>query len=1038
VSTTSRNLTRLSSPFLGRARVRARPANRIIEDESTNQADAPRTETSVPRSRDLGRSHNRGSNKYTPSIRFRTQDISTNSVLAPKYRERGRTTTVSTTTSTNIANGSFRRRYRRPKVNNTETNDNPINDSPIVRITQDNPKRNPSFRQRFENNNEDDNDKITNIRVFRRPSVDRKYDRTKYTRKRNDAEVQKIDVDELDEKLVIPTNGIPEINDEIDRGDLLNIIDQEVTTVNSVVESSIRPIAQTDVTTVVPSDRMEQTSDRPEDAIATTTARIETREFNPDSVTIVPTERIIDIANETSIAPVLRRRKVLLRRRPVSPVNTAANADQVKEEERPQTKPRKRKVIRRKRPLQDVTSWSSTVIEDSLEEKETVEEGSKLAPKSTTFEVGNRNDIEESTVKQTGITSVNKDDSESIATTNDHEVTDKVEDFTLAFTEIALSDFGFGANVTLETPILGSATFSDEEASSDSFGAVTTATINANANDEEYRSTNEIDLEATPTSPASTLATAAIDYTESYTFPEETSMPSTDLEETSTMSTLDPDSGTSPMQTIATSFIATEHSTEQYVPVESAGYTGHKSLTRESPVAANTTSRYSIVSLPTAIEENSSEILSRRRSNFLVRRYPATTVGPIADDPGYRKEEEEEDAREETGNADRDYGQDVTEDTTVRNKANGLRNGLSDDTAEFWKHYTTVSSTARIKYPYYAVNRAEDTEDRGAGITSRADITREDVSGSTSISTDRSEIRPRYRIPVIAKRPFDPEKALSPRRYSGISSLNSALEESEDTTETRSARIGQSAFRQPRMRYKLRTRDDIKINKDAAASNRAEPAANTWQYSRTRSYSRRPSLTSTEAAITETLIPARRFDYVADAFHRKQQSLRTTTTMTTSGINDLSDSQNLIDSDYTSTTTAKPLVTRLVTSIVESGTTERQKILIKTKYSSLTSTIRIPADQFSSTTPPSFPVAENKDDNDNDDDDDDDDDDDEDEDDESINEIRQGVERSTLPIEGAFSQRHGNRLTTESQESSTIEIESVFNNLIAGKSSAKQ
>jgi len=841
--------------------------------------------------------------------------------------------------------------------------------------------------------------------------------------------VQKIDVDDLDEKLVsevVPTNGIleTEINDEIKRSDLLNIIDREVTTVNSIIESSVRATAQTDITTV-PSDRMEQTSDRPEDAIATTTARIETHEFNPDLVTIVPTERIIDIANETSTPP--RRRKVLLRRRPVSSTvdSTAVNGDQVKEEERPQAKPRKRKVIRRKRPLQD--SWSSTVAQDSLEKE--AQETSKPPPKSTTFEVGNGNDIEESTVNQIGgFTSVNKDDSESIATTNDHEVTDKVEDFTLAFTETVLSDLEFNANlVTPETPISGSTMFPDEEAT-DSFGAVTTATINEANTNEEYRSTEEVGLEATAT--ASTLSTAAIDYTESYTFPEETSMPSTDLTEdasagaarTSTISTLDGDSATSPMQTIVTSF-----TTEQYVPAEYK----RKNLTRDKSPAANTTSRYPLVSLPTIDrEKNSSEILSRRRNNFLIRRYPVsnsdvTTVGSVGNDSGYREEEKEEDAREETENArSRDLAirQDVTEDTTVRNKM-VLTNGLSDDTAEFWRHYTTVSSTARIKYP---LNRAEETVDRRR---SKTGIARDDVS--ESIPTDRSEIRPRYRIPVIVKRPFDPEEALSPRRYSGISSLDSALEESEETTEAaRSARIGQSALRQPRTRYKLRGRDiEIKINKDAAASNRAEPAANTWQYSRTRSYSRRPSLTpsTTEAAITETLIPARKFDYVADAFHRKQQSLRTTTT-TIPGANDLSDSQNLIDSDYTSTTTAKPLVTRLVTSIMESGTTERQKILIKTKYSSLTSTIRIPADQFSSTSSPLFLVAENenKDDGDND-------------YDEFINDIRQGVvERSTLPIEGAFSQRHGNRLTTESQESSTIEIESVFNNLIAGKRSAKQ
>lgn len=161
------------------------------------------------------------------------------------------------------------------------------------------------------------------------------------------------------------------------------------------------------------------------------------------------------------------------------------------------------------------------------------------------------------------------------------------------------------------------------------------------------------------------------------------------------------------------------------------------------------------------------------------------------------------------------------------------------------------------------------------------------------------------------------------------------------------------------------------------------------------------STSTTEDSVQETLIPTKKFDYFADARKRGSQLYRTT--------------QKLNSQNY-SVSTTKPLVTRLVTSIIESGTTERQKISIKKKYSSLTSTTYIPKP---STGIPHLFLRKQKEKRKN----------------ILSNEIPRGysteqsVDYSTLPIESEFLDK---KFTTESGEesSSTIEIESVFSNLI--------
>lgn len=770
--------------------------------------------------------------------------------------------------------------------------------------------------------------------------------------------------------------------DKIEKNDLINIVDQEATIVDSVVESNtiepiepiepkyvdhVKPVTLIDITTTS-SNKVDYTSDQPDDAIATTTTHIETHEFNPNLVIIVSEH------GSTSEAP--KRRKIILKRRPISPNNTI----EAEEEQKSETF-RRRKVIKRKRPLQDTSSPTSTV---SLEQE--VLENSSPVPESTTS-IGDTKDVEKSTITtdQTEITLMNKDAEELPVATG---YTREMQDSTLAITETTLStDYNLDdfTKIMLETPAEEISTIWNKE-TTDSFSNAAISTVNTYA-DEEYQSTSEMNFEASTIE--STLATATIDNTESTAPLEETLVPELENLSTQIVTTLSTSEPDSTRAQITTRLFTTElDSSSASKPSFEPRY-ARKKFIRKSPVSSGTNATNQYPPVLSSTENNNFEIRSRRRNNLFIRRHPvsSTTANTPRDD--FKYQEEKKSANDRSRDS---IGEEVAEDTTLKNTSVSA-DALSANFAEFWKAYTTASS----------INQISNSSTPNEGIDERGKIAEaEDTSQSTLITTNKSEIRPRYKIPIILKRPFDPEEALSPKRYP----LDSAPEESEETKETKPR---QSSLRQPRTRYKLQNRDNIKTEESTL---NPEPTS-TWQYFRTRSYLKRPSSTSTEATVTETLIPARKFDYAADAFHRKQQSLKTTTPRS----NYPFDSQNLVDPDYTSLTTAKPSVTRLITSVTESGTTERQKILIKTKYSSLTSTTRIPADQFSSTTPSSISVTGL--------------------DDESANEIRQGVERSTLPIEGEFNHHYDGRFTTESQEPSTIEIESVFSNLIASKSLAK-
>lgn len=934
------------------------------------------------------RSRNRGTNRYTPpSPRPSRTDENANAVPG-RYRERGR---ISTTTTT-AASSDFRRRYRRPiRTSSTEsTRTNELDDSPIIRITQGEPRRYQSTRSRYESGGDGDGsaEKITNIRVFRRPAAVNRdlYDRTSYTKKRNNVEIERQSTEQTTQSVPTGTNATAKI-DKIERSDSLNVIGdgdqyddmvtvsprsksrEDAATIDSAVESNTveptytaKPFAEIDdvITTVVPDgDRIDRANNRSEDALAIATTT---------TATIVSTEHTTSAA--FSDGTTSRKRKILLRKRPVSSSSSEG-------ERGSQVTTRRRKVIKRIRLLQDTSPPTSAILEEEAGKS------SSLLPESNTVRG-------EEVVETTLARGTEEEGSTPAGVTEVIPVSTDRNDL----------DDGF-AKATLETPVPESTTIPGAAGGATDFlGSTASTTIDRDFDEGLDRSTSETGTMESTTA-ESTLATATVDsaFTEERIPTPEA--PSTVSENSSAAHARTATPATADSLTTAKkSSFESRYARKKFVrknPVSSSAEKDDNNATDLRPLSAS------------SAENGSLEAPSRRRGSSYVRRpsVSSTSSNEPRDDFEHASREVDNDPRSDVS------GQGVAEDTTAtrNDRANdepvtASASLMRNDSMDFWKRYVPASSSGQRSH---STDRADDVE---GGATRQ--FAGQDTHSSTSAATRRPEIRPRYRVPVVLRRPFDPEEALSPRRFRPV---DSSPEESEDTPETRH---GQAGFRQPRTRYKPLGQGQgsgVRFDETTAAdADVTSPEATTWSYQyRTRPYSRRPTTsTSTEATVTETLIPAKKFDYAADAIHRKQQALRTTTTTPRSG-DSLFDSQNLVDTDYVGSTTTKPLVTRLVTSVTESGTTERQRILIKTKYSSLTSTTRIPADYFTPTTTPLSSDGN----------------------DESVNEIRPGsVERSTLPIESEFSYRRGRFATTESYGSSTIEIESVFSNLIADRSTA--
>ena len=882
------------------------------------------------------RSRNRGTSRYTPPTFRVRSEVSSDAVIS---RERVRTTepTVGTTAS------AAKRRLRRPSsktIKESRNVANELEDSPIVRIVQAQPGWRRSLSPRSRNTikvDETDSDRITNIKVFRKPATANKDQaRARYTRKRNNVEIGESEA--VEEKtsstsaskdvVTVTTSKRPTIVNSsvdgslVDEGSVrMTIPPTEVrettrTTNGSEIEASTQELAMENEVIPVTDNRLD--AGQGITTIATPNDDVKLEDFDPNVVKIVfpaNNTEAVQLGEESTNAVVPRRRKVLLRRRLVM-LHGLEEEEEEEEENKPI--PRRRKVIKRVRPAQ---STASTV--------------DLLRSRSTTPAV---------------------DPTSTIAVeTLDVSTTETIDDFT---------------GVALETSTPDNAGFSDIDV------ATMASTIVDNV--------TAIVMESSTDTAAATESTMATKFLINFTEANDVSDEVTTGVPTVITPSIYVDSR--PVSPRLEVYNRTYYLDSRYV---------RKKFVRRRPVVSSssengTDSRYSNLetstSAPVINTKNDLAGLSKRRKTLFVRRRPVSFTTENARTTGLDDEEETpRDVESATSRIDETLS-------------------IERESEAFWSRYIAPS-----------VERSSSTfDEKGATLQEKEE------ARQSSFNNDRSpEIRSRYR-------------ATDPRERSSLHSFDSLPQESEEPNDPKSR---YQSFRQPRTRYRYRS---VTRNREEEADESVGDATQSSSFDSSaqlrplRFYGRRP-IPSTEPPVTETLIPAKRFDYVADAHRRQQQSLRTTTprsvhdqsTVVWTSFNEQRASneiRNSVEGDYATTMqpTAQPLVTRLVTSVEESATTERQKILIKTKYSSLTSTTKIPLTTTSSISDQSLAALtvprRNEE--------------------QSANEIRQEqVERSTLPIEGEF--LYQPLFTTESHESSTIEIESVFSNLIGNRDSAK-
>lgn len=966
VSIPSRNNTR-SSLLVGRGRLRPRQEKhgRNVENSHDDEGD----EGAPARTRARPSSRIRGASRYTPpTFKLRNESSSDSTVQGERVRA---TTEPPLNTE---GGGSSRRRFRRPAsktsttITTTEsTRANELEDSPIVRIVQAYPRRGLPSRSRNAVKEDGDVEKITNIKVLTTPigQVNRDvYARTRYTRKRNN--VSTPDISSLSPPTFTTNDAVPPTTTE---RPILNSIDEAAietttatttTTTTTMTVTTQEPTTETGLETSTVEPRTiestmeneiitEVTDDHRTEGSDVTVTTIEDDE-TVDANVIKIANNISETINEESTNVVHpRRRKVLLRRRPVTTTQMS-----VERENRPHT--RRRKVIKRLRPVQNATS---TIDVPSTEQILLV---STVAPVEG----------EESTITD--------------ATT---------ENLATAVTVAETDDF----TMTLETPTTVGSALGDDTSAFD-FDPVTMAStiidnvtaIAGESTTEESTVTETDSVEST----SSNFSNDILDEKLTNELPTIVSWPSSTVSSQSNRR--------------LEAYNRTYYLDSKYVRRK---FVGRRPVVPSSPENFNGNDRNSIVEISSHLstsEKNKLEGVSKRKKNLFVRRRPVsstTTSRTTIDDDDEEKEEREPrlDSEEVTLRNDDETSYPTTPP-------------IDQELEEFSNRYTTTPSIIeKLSSPLASQSRNATLDEDTSSILENENRTH----GSIPSTGDRTpEIRPRYRVPVFIK------KTLSTENVYPL--------DSNESEETNSARSRYQNFRQPRTRYKYR---EIRRNRESEEESIPDatqsPSYDSSTQVRTRFYARRPPVSTTEIPVTETLIPAKKFDYAADAHRRQQQSLRTTTsrnrnedsTTLTNSNEERAEIRNFVEEDYTTTPSPQPLITRLVTSVEESGTTERQKILIKTKYSSLTSTTKIPlqatiVSQHPIVTPSSIPgiTLERSD------------------EDESMNEIRQShVERSTLPIESEF--LYPSRFTTESHESSTIEIESVFSNLIGNRDSAK-
>ncbi|KAK2580930.1 hypothetical protein KPH14_005997 [Odynerus spinipes] len=1071
VSIASRNSTRSNSYLVGRGRLRPRPDpstrvtgnKRITEQEQLENPPTSEETFSKPRDATVNRSRpsnkRRGVSRYTlPTASPITEDAPKNSIS----RRRNRTTEApSTTTRAVTESASPRRRYRRPSSvqspSTTEsTRANELDDSPIVRITQGYPSRSKKFRSKSEINVEkEEAEKITNIRVFKQPTINKElYGRPRNAIKRNYVDIEQINrrtnevVENKKETPVystVATTTTKEVEQEqsttvtsleianITENDSTNTVDggfaeSSIPTVTEFEESSTTVQSDSETNTIMSTYATEtttdvntvstdsivsyETSESSEELPTTQNILAETTSlaYNNTEVAEVTQNETIDVT-DSSERKGYRRVKVFRRRRPVTASTTSNTTSTTTVQPEKNGKPqviRRRKVLKRVRPVDHKSSTAS--FETSSQEEE--QNVSRSSETTTELQPGESKESEN--------------------------VTESISMFA--------TEFPNSIDYTLT------------DRSTDSKWETTTETIESTKNDDLDRTTAQVTIIDGAVTEALTLlitestTSETDDLYSTVITTEPTVTPSTTFVE----NTFDPaetrvstENVTAGVQT--TTPLTTRNLDESSAYGKSSSsesrYVRKKFIRRRPIVSPETSnSKYTVISRPNRVssttERNEVDInqLSKRRKSLFIRRRPVSSTTRTTE--GLELEiEDQNETKDEVEQEEQEDIQETTAEAAISSAS------IENESLEFWKHFTSAAeqtTNQKVSSPPDDIKTTYLTTEEPVTIypTSLTEPEEESEKEDSRIASNinkpqyvtinrRPESRKAYKVPDSLKnadpvqdRTSTTERTQLPRRWYPVD--DSSPEETEEKPETNEARSRISTYRQPRTRYR---NYEERLSKERINK---ETESNTYSYveSSTSSlksrYQTKRLSTPVEIPVTETLIPAKKFDYAADAFFRKQQSLRTTTPQqqeeNTTNLKyrneENSELQNLIDLDHTTSSSVKPQITRLVTSIVESGTTERQKILIKTKYSSLTSTTRIPVQNmatrttFPSTTlsPKTSIDSSNRATL-----------------DESINEIRPAVEASTLPIESEFIYNGNGRFTTESHESSTIPIESVAN-----------
>ena len=917
VSTSSRNFTRSANTQQTRGRVRQKAttesSSRVLSEKKQKLRESVGTQEVTEVSKPISR--RRGSTRYSrPTASADREEISSNSIS----RTRVRVTTISPNAETIQPS----RRSRRPisKSNIERESRNELENSPIIRISQEVPQNNSSTRRsRRPGKNIGEGSLIKNIRVFKepeniesqRPGLRRFEDSTAQASIQDLSETTS--TSNLDKETFFSPSSY---NFSETTKSYLKSTREKDNQISWTGRNSIHPYYSTDLGVNIPS---------------TTTEPVKSRNYRRKFTASYDELSRSVSSTESSTNP--RKRILLLRKRPVTDTSTEANENETFRTQR------RRKVIRRLRPTEKERSTTT----ESYRNQEQKEFRTRYFTRSTTPKT----------------------------------TADKLHKLK---TTVNPSNFNedsiYGTYTTEIIPTDADTTTFSSELNDDSTENVQTTLLDQITEAEVTNPVTEdyFNYESKATTEWNTIQTSTLPTT-LIIVPDH--LPT--LTEFLKSRTSSPTEISSTYETTTPIALKITQSNEPFITRQKLSRRPSKPTTRTANARRFPTYSTSSISSTTEFEP---EVVAKRLKNLFIRRRPSFSRAFL--EPENNNFDETEDIH--------DVIEDVTSGNTKNNETsdNSSFAGVPD---EFWKSFTTAINS----------QSKSSLQESTKGPNVLFHLT--ESSSTESYSDNNEKVRPVYQRPEYRTILRTSSKTLAP---------DSSPKEFEDGSNSPSntARSTLSVYRKPRLR--LQNNEPNVENSEGLA-----PIKN-------RFFPKRKS--TTEQSVMETLVPAKKFDYTADAYLRKQQSQRGSSKSRNKDEEDV-EFQNSVDI-YSTTPSSKPQITRLVTSVVESATTERQRILIRRKYSQLTSTSFIPVQtttsRYERPIATSFFLKSNKRNKEN-----------LNSKDEYLNEIpssastEPSIEKSTLPIESAFLKGVGRFTTEATGESSTIEIESVFNNLIS-------